>query len=261
MEAKLIMKKMVSLVLALILALSAAAVALADITPSQVVGTWYLQSRNKYDEAFILDADYRIELNRNKTALVVMNSVERQYTWEIQGDSVYLRLPEDAEYSRITSGLKLEDGLLKMETEYDFSLENSSLYDFVFGREKPVVSLPAWEHKAQTEEDFYGDYELTLIAVPADKTFQKVEKGTMELALSFAELKVTENGESKIVMTDYQDGVLLVDGSDIRREFKSIALEISLDEGVLMANVLDEEGGVNMSLYFDRISADEPVGE
>ena len=252
------MKKLVALALALLLALGVVS-ALADITPSQVVGAWYLQSRARFGESYIVDGDYRVELKRDKTALVVMDGIERQFTWSILGDSVRLAKPDGADYDNITSSFHLQDGLLHLNMEYDFSEEGSQLYDFVYGREPVVFAFPAWEHRAQEEDDFYGYYELDFISYPAERLVRMAEPGTVCVTISFAEFTVVQGERSVIIMTDYRDGLLFADASVMGRQYNNLKADISLDEGVLQVYVLDSDDNETFSLYFRSVSEEEKL--
>ena len=259
------MKKLVSLVLALVLALSVCA-ALADITPSQVVGTWYLQTRNNYYGSYIMSGDYRLELNRNKTAALVMNGAERAYTWTINGDDVELRAAEDADYERKYIELTMADGLLTLDSEKDFSEDSGKYYDFVFGRDQVSVTLPNWNVQPQAEEDYFGTYVPYMLFDEQNGAYQVLDRDMMRVEISFAECKVTKDGEEYVTLTDYDDAenALVLDESLAKllgyNDKAKLTAELSMEEGILCVN-LSAEDVTLFQLFFNKLSEEETVAD
>ena len=260
------MKKLVSLALALVLALSVCA-ALADVTPSQVVGAWYLHSLTVNDVPYIMEGDYRVEFNRNKTAVLVMNGVERTFNWSISGDDVQLKSPEDANYDCNSYDLTLEDGLLKLETAKDFSVEGNSPYcDFVFGRDQVSVVLPTWNVQPQAEEDYFGVYVPYMLYDAKNSAYQILERDLMRVEISFAECKVTKDGEDYITLTDYDEAenALVLDESLAEllgyRGKAKLTAELSMEDGILSVN-LSAEDTTLFHVFFNKLTEEEAAAQ
>ena len=242
------MKKMTCLLLAALLLLLSVSALADDVTPAQVVGTWYLQNR---DESVML-TEYRMELNRDKSAVLVMNGVEKGFSWSISGDSVVLSDDEDANAYYFT----FENGELNA-TAKDFSVEETQYFHFVFGREEVKVELP--EAKTlENEEDFYGDY-APLYTVKGDS----LNKEDQEILVNvdFAQITIS-NGEYQIItMTDFKDGKLLASEPKADRNYPNIVIEATEADGVLKATFSNDDGEEGYAIYFQAVEAAAAVEE
>ncbi len=222
-----------------------------ELTPSQAVGVWYLQARIQDGVEYIMKRAYRLEINRDKTAMIIIGDIQIPFTWEISDVSVVLR--DGGGESFVLHWL---DGQFILRNAWDWAEDNGIAYDFIFGRHAVSVFRPAWQHTAQAEEDFYGEYELYLIDDLTARTFRPVDEGTCHVTVSFAEARITLGDQTAVVVTDFQQYRLLADASALDSAYSDLSAEISLDEGVMEVVVTQEnEDGTDRYLYlfFQRI--------
>ena len=242
------MKKMVCLIVAAMLLLLSVT-ALADVTPGQVVGTWYMKSR---DEKIVL-RDYHLDLNRDKSAILVMDDVENEYTWSLSGDRVVLGTEED-KYA--ISMEYTEDGELKFLNQ-DFSEENARLYTFIFGREEIKIDLPEVK-TAEKEEDFYGDYVYAYTVT--GKIYEQAET-EVTANIDFAQITITVGENTIVCLTDFQDGKLIVNEKKVNAQYPNMVVELTELDDTLKATFMNESGDVGQEVYFRTAQPAQTVQE
>ena len=236
------MKKITALTLALCLLL-ACSVAFAA-TPGEVVGTWYCQSMTGSSLEFgtgVPTGDYRLELNRDGTALLVCGGEERNYAWEVTEKGVKLNTLKDYDetygnywYYDLTL---TEEGTLTEKIQ-DFSREEGHYYDFVYGREAVDTSLPA-KTVAEKEDDFYGEWIAAVIA--QDGFLFDVSAMNFRAKVEFAQVTFTAgDSEPIVVMTEYKDGVLSCAGESFDYRADKATFELAEMAGTVCATFTNE---------------------
>ena len=194
------MKKF-ALALALVLFVCATVPALAA-SPTDVLGVWYLKSFEYYNSMASLEGDYKVEFNRDRSALLVLNGTEMQTTWDLRDNGAEIKMENGTETFELQ-----EDGTLKA---YLKIYDDNSWYCY-FAREKEEIQIPALAD-ATSEEDYFGTYALTL--QKNGNLLQPVENGEalLKIAIEFAQVTIT--GESlystQPVMSDYQEGKVVI---------------------------------------------------
>lgn len=237
------MKKITALALALCLLLACSAAFAA--TPGEVVGTWYCQSMTDTSFEFgagVPTGDYRLELNRDGTALLVCDGQERNYAWEVTEKGVDLKPVSEYEatyqnywYYSMTLN---EDGTLTIGSVQDFSSEEGHYYDFTMGREAVDTSLPA-KVAAEKEDDFYGEWIAAVIA--QDGFLFDVSAMNFHAKVEFAQVTFTAgDSEPVVVMTEFKDGMLTCDGRAFDYRADKATFELAEMKGTVCATFTGE---------------------
>ncbi len=241
------MKKTIAWILTAVLLL-AAVPALADITPSQVVGTWYVvKAATSATEIFFPLVEQSLEIKRDRSAELKFGDIVNAYTWEISGDSLWLNAPEGAEYESYI-GLKFtDDGLL---TGYFGDPALATNFDFYLGKEQNLLTLPA-ETIAAQEEDLFGSYKA--VYAVSGTYAQPAEEGYVTLELSFAEAKVSLGKQQVVLLTDFQDGKIITDAGDLPYsgldEFPNAFIAPTEQEGEIVISFQNAEGEEGLRLF------------
>ena len=193
------------LVLALLAGVLASATALS---PAEILGTWYLGSFD-YDEhkACITD-ECRLELNRDKTAVLVSGGEEQQTTWELTDSGADVMIGD-----RSTSFYMQEDGSLKA---YITVGADGRKHDCLFFRDQPKpVEIPE-KVDAANEDEYFGTYALTL--QKDGNMLISFENGAEILKVRIEYAQITVSGSSvseNSQMSDYKDGKLIIPADSI----------------------------------------------
>ncbi len=194
--------KKIALVLALVL-FACILVPASAVTPAEILGVWYLKSveyGSNYSPA-VMEGDYRVEFNRDKSALFVLNGEEEKTTWELEDYGAELKLGDSTARFEL-----LEDGTLKTSLNIYDDYNNRC----IFAREKEEFQVPA-AVDAASEDEYFGTYALTLqkdrnILIPIEDG-ETVLKATIEFAL----VTISGNAVSeKSIMSDYQEGKVII---------------------------------------------------
>ncbi|MBQ6513907.1 MAG: hypothetical protein IJI09_04220 [Clostridia bacterium] len=193
------------LVLALLVSVLVSATA---VSPADMLGTWYLGYFD-YDshQASIIE-EYKVELNRDKTAVLVLGGEEQQTTWELTDSGAEVVIGDSS-----TSFYMQEDGSLKA---YVAIGAEGNKYDCFFFREQPKpVEIPEKADVAD-EDEYFGTYALTLqtkgnMLIPFENG-EEILKITIEFA------QITVSGSSVYEgsqMSDFKDGKLIIPAKDL----------------------------------------------
>ena len=197
--------KKIAFVVALVLFTCTAVSALA-VSPAEFLGVWYLKSVEYNSQVALLEGDYRVEFNRDRSAVVVLNGTEEKATWALNDNSANVELEGGTSYFELQ-----EDGTLKVYMK----IIDKYGKNCVFSREKEEIKIPA-VIDAASEDEYFGTYALTLqktgnILIPIENG-ETLLKAVIEFAL------VTVSGDAVYdasVMSDYQDGKIIIPAYDI----------------------------------------------
>ena len=236
------MKRLLLLVLTFALVLSSLT-ALA-VTPSKVVGRWYL---NTIDGKGI-SGEFYVEFNRDKSILLSKDGTQldtKGVTWVIDGDSI--RFEENGNYllDADYQNEKIHIGSSKL----GIISGDSGYYDYELSRE-PVTYYTPGTVKADIEDDFYGQYAPYLLYsngmyTAADETTNGI------FGIGFAELtiKLAGSQEGIVYLTDYRDGVLK---AEIGTEMYTIQKTADANVIVIAYNAQ----GQSAYMYLRRVGSD-----
>lgn len=193
--------KKAALVLAFVLFVCTLVPALAA-SPADILGVWYLKSVEYNSSEAVIEGDYRVEFNRDRSALLVLNGEEEKTTWEPEDARAVMKLGDSS-----TSFDLQEDGTLKA------SLPIYSEYyaNCIFTREKEEqVQVPA-AVDAASEDEYFGTYVITL---QKDKNILlPIENGdtVLKAVIEFAQVTLSGNMfYEKSIMSDYQEGKVVI---------------------------------------------------
>ena len=240
------MRKIAS-VLVLVLLVGILAPAMA-VSPADLLGTWYLSSFEYDGIAARLAGDYRIELNRDRPAVLVLNGEEQALTWEPKDYGASVTMD-----TRTTDFEMQEDGTLKAS----LTIADESSHDCIFVREEPAAAEIPEVIQASSEEDYFGTYVLTLqktgnILLPFENG-EDILKGVIE----FAQVTISGSavGSEYAIMSDYQDGKVIIPA-------KGIISDATDDNKVIIEKtatgiVVTMDNGSDLAYYLSSVNANE----
>ena len=194
------------LVLALVVSVLASASAFA---PADILGTWYLGSFEYNTATAGILGDYRLELSRDRSAVLVLGGEEKQGSWELTDSGATVVIDDSSSY------FTLEDGSLKAS----LVIGDDYSHDCVFVREQPAaVEIPE-AVEAAGEDEYFGTYAITLqkigdIVIP-------MENGEEILTAKIEFAQVTVSGSALSVsdgvseMSDYKDGKVVIPAGNL----------------------------------------------
>ena len=271
------MKKVLALLLALALLLSAAALAetteetivetteetvvetepeKVDITPGKVVGEWFAEYAKYSDTTYYPTNTIKLTINRNKSGLLVWNDQEYSLKWTIENkSSLKLNLDEADIFHYAPAATMSADGTLSFENLKD------SLYEFptyIFTRENKTLPLPE-AVAADLEDDFYGNYKLAYTMI-GKLAILPNEDQAVNIRVDFAEAEFDINSDNEVYVTEFADGVLVIDITPERSyqqknilrlssESSIVKLSKTTDEKLYLATVSNAAGEIAASYY------------
>ena len=242
------MKKIAALVLVLVLALSA--VSAFAVTPAEVLGVWYTGEMKDSGNTYLLTGDYHIEFNRDSTATLVMNGQVKNFTWKLDGETVWLTSEDQAE--QITFDYRDDHFEVYMK---DISEEGDSNYDYVFSREQPEAFKVPEVIAAEKEEDFFGEWRADFAVT--SKGIMKVSESDAAVLfkVEFAQITKTEGEDVRYALTTYNDGVLQFKGADLGLQETTVTVELA-EDGYARVTMADRPEDV-YNFYLVRVDAAE----
>ena len=253
------MKKLTALILILMLTVPAALAA----SPAEVVGSWYVSAitgNSGFGTGTPL-ADYHLELNRDKSASLFMNGVERPYTWDVTDEGLKIKTvsegPEGLTNYFVKDFVLTADGTLTAESVYDYGVENGSFKDIVLVREEPDKLLPV-TRPAESEDEFFGDWKA--FRVVQNNVAYDFADAEIEIEFAQATFKDPVNDAEVELLTDYKDAMLTAEGAAIDRHADAVRCEMTDVNGVIVAT-LTSKGAEVYRVYFIKEDAAEAVEE
>ena len=190
--------------------------ALAELTPQQVVGTWYMQSRGGQNLA-VQGIQIVLELNRDKSVTLTIDGtpLSDSWSWDLGSDN-QLHLYDQSKYPSYGNYELMEDGSL--QSSHYLKVNGEIWDDTKLVRELIVPEALPGTMLAVNEEAFYGDYAI-------GKVFEKgymmgdassLEEGMEDLCITieYAQVIFRMGEEKQYYLTDFVDGKLLMYDGD-----------------------------------------------
>lgn len=283
------MKKLAALLLALMLALTAFAVfaedtdnlvaeeepaldieaaepVLVEIGPGKVVGTWYGVYAESGNLSYNPTGDIHLDINRDKSGVLVINGTEQSFTWVIDSDKMAMRLNTGS-----TEALNVDpkctltaDGELIVEYVKDGlkGLTGAAYSTYTFIRENQIMQLPE-AAEAAVEDEFYGRYQLAW-TMDDTRAVLPNEDNVLTVRVDFAEAEITQGEESETFVTEFTDGCLTTDVTPnnqfmrrnclgLDKEYSIVKLSKTTDDTLFLATASNASGEIAAVFYLRRL--------
>lgn len=233
------MKKLFSILLTLVLALSAMSFAAAEA--ADIAGTWYLNQAEAEGIALdpaMLGLDMTLILNADGSCVLSMMGDSEQTSWAVSG-------------SQITIGSGAETITALLEGENLVIVQDE--VKLIFGKEKTQTEtyVPGAVRTDATAEDFKGTWSVWM----CDMMGMQVPVASLGMGMTIIidgdTVTIIENEgdetDTEYGTVIYENGKAIVDANTD----DEIALHM-LEDGSLA--IIEEEDGMTVSLYFEKIA-------
>ncbi|MBR5546988.1 MAG: hypothetical protein IKU70_08400 [Clostridia bacterium] len=258
------MKKVLALFFAclLLISVSVAEEANVEMSPSKLVGTWYAETITSTNDVYRATGDVRFEIGRDKTAQLILNDRQFNYTWSLSSDRKDLTLKTEENTIFNPSGYMTAEGKLVLDGVKD-GTTNSFIgelsMDYHFTKENNTTILPAMG-VASVEDELYGTY--TALYSMEGYNALIIPEGAVSARIDFAEVELTIDGKSQMYVTDFSDGMIrfALTGTNygphnalgIDVAFCNLNIMPTSDPAMIAVTVLDDAGNCGATYYLAK---------
>ncbi len=228
-----------------------------EVTPGKVVGEWFAEFATCSEQKYFPTSEIKLVINRDKSGVLVRDGQEYSLKWTINDSRTELKLNLDdsSVFSYAPEATLTADNKLSFENMSDI-LNRYPTY--LFTRENKTLQLPE-AVKAEMEDNYFGNYKLAYV-MQGSLAVLPDDDDSFDVRIDFAEAQIKNNYVDTVFVTEYDDGVLVVDitPSGSRNilginDHHIVKLCKTADESLFMATVSNAEGEVAATFYLTKV--------